>query len=183
VHKKITIAISGQPVSGKTTYARFIAEKYGLRHISSGKLFRMYAKEKGLSLLELHKLAEIDSSIDATIDAKALQEAKKGNVVIEGHLAAWIVKDYADIRIFFKAPLEERGKRLSKRDNISIEEAIKEIITREESNKKRAKKYYGINLDDWSIFDLIIDTSKLNIPNIKNLLSFYIDLYLQEHKL
>ena len=54
----LTIAVSGTPGSGKTTYARFLAEKYGLRFISSGMLFREIAREMGLDLLELHKLAE-----------------------------------------------------------------------------------------------------------------------------
>jgi len=173
----ITIAISGQPASGKTTYARFIAEKYNLRYVSSGQLFRAYACERGLSLIELHKLAEKDPSIDREIDRRALEEAKRGGVVVEGHLAAWIVKDYADIKIFFKAPLEVRSRRLAGREKISLEEATREILFREQSNFKRAKKHYGINLDDWSIFDIVIDTSTLSIEDIKAVLSTFIDRF------
>ncbi|RLE78195.1 MAG: cytidylate kinase [Thermoprotei archaeon] len=177
--KKLTVAISGQPASGKTTYAKFIAHKYNLRYVSSGQLFREYAREKGLSLLELHKLAEKDPSIDREIDRRALEEAKKGGVVIEGHLAAWIVKDFADVRIFFKAPLQVRSRRLAERDRKTLEEAAREILFRERSNKERAKKYYSIDLDDWSIFDLIIDTSFLNIEDIKTVLIVFMERFIR----
>ncbi|RLE66132.1 MAG: cytidylate kinase [Thermoprotei archaeon] len=177
--KRLTIAISGQPASGKTTYAKFIAQKYNLRYVSSGQLFRAYARERGLSFIELHKLAERDPSIDKEIDKRALEEAKRGSVVIEGHLAAWIVKDFANVKIFFKAPLQVRGRRLAERDKKTLEEAIREILFRERSNKERAKKYYGIDLNDWSIFDIIIDTSILGIEDIKAVLSIFMERVIQ----
>jgi cytidylate kinase len=56
--KDVVIAIGGPAGSGKTTYARHIAEKMGLRYVSAGIFFRKIAEEKGLSLIELNKLAE-----------------------------------------------------------------------------------------------------------------------------
>ena len=44
----MVIAVSGQPASGKTTYARYLAETYGLRYVSSGRLFREYARRLGV---------------------------------------------------------------------------------------------------------------------------------------
>ncbi|MFZ8854851.1 MAG: nucleoside monophosphate kinase, partial [Thermofilaceae archaeon] len=64
----IVVAVSGTPGSGKTTYARFIAERYSLRYVSSGTLFRRLAEERGVSFLELHKLAEQSDEIDLEID-------------------------------------------------------------------------------------------------------------------
>lgn len=171
----MVIAISGKPGAGKTTYAREVACFFNLKHVSSGELFRQLAEGRGLSLLELHKLAEKDFEIDRMVDERALNEAKKGNVVIEGHLAAWILEDIADLKIFFTAPLEVRVVRVAKRDGLSYEEALRELKAREESNKVRAKQIYGFDLDDLSIFDVIFNTARLSreviLETLKTLIS------------
>lgn len=66
-------------------------------------------------MLELHRIAETDFSIDRAVDEEAVKEARMGNVVIEGHLAAWILKDIADVRIYLKADIRARSQRLSAR--------------------------------------------------------------------
>ncbi|MDH5816057.1 MAG: AAA family ATPase [Candidatus Nezhaarchaeota archaeon] len=175
----LVIAISGKPGAGKTTFAREVASTFNLRYVSSGTLFRQIANERGVSLLELHKLAERDYEIDRAIDFRALEEANKGNVVIEGHLAGWILRDIADIKIFFTAPLEVRAMRIAARDGIPYEEALKEIRFREESNKLRAKIVYGFDLDDLSTFDVIFNTNRLTkeviAETLKTLISKFIE--------
>ena len=175
----IVIAISGTPGSGKSTCARKLAEIYKLRYISAGKLFRQIAEEKGLSLEDLHKLAEQNYEIDKYVDRRTLLEAKKGNAVIEGHLTAWILKDIADVKIFLKASLEERARRVSRRDNISVKEAKEKIIFREQSNRQRFLKIYGIDISDWSIFDLIIDTTNIPPDAVIKIISTYISYYMR----
>jgi len=171
----VVIAVSGQPASGKTTIAKKLAEHYGLRYVSNGMLFRRLAEEKGIPFLEFHKLAEQDENIDKLIDSMALEEAKKGNVVIEGHLAGWVLKDVADVKIYLKASLEVRARRLAQRENMSIEDAIREITFREENNRKRYLKIYGIDIRDLSVFDIVIDTTYLNVDEVLEILRSYID--------
>lgn len=173
------IAISGKPGAGKTTFAREIASSFSLRYVSSGMLFRQLAEERGVGLLELHKLAEKNYEIDKAVDFKALEEAKKGDIVIEGHLAGWILCDLADIKIFFTAPLEVRAMRVAARDGVTYEEALREIRFREESNKIRARKVYGFDLDDLSTFDVIFNTNRLSkeviAETLKTLISKFIE--------
>ena len=179
--RKLVIAVSGQPASGKTTYARYLAGTYGLRYVSSGRLFREYARRLGVSLLELHRIAETDPSIDRGVDSKAVEEARRGRAVIEGHLAAWIVGDLAHLKMYFKAPLEVRIARAARRDGVPLERAKEEIASREESNIKRARDYYGIDLRDWSIFDLVVDTSKMGVEGVKRVLKTFVDEFLARH--
>ncbi|RLF16054.1 MAG: cytidylate kinase [Thermoprotei archaeon] len=179
MNRGLVIAISGPPASGKTTHAKFIAKRFKLRYVSAGQLFRRLASELGLSLEEFHKLAETDPKYDRLVDERSIEEAKKGNVVLEGHLTAWIVRKYADIAIYVKASLEARAMRLAKRDGKSLEEAMNEIRVREESNRQRYLKYYGIDIRDLTIFDLVIDTTYLEVNAVRHIIETYIKEYLK----
>ncbi|MGB9709097.1 MAG: (d)CMP kinase [Infirmifilum sp.] len=177
----VVIAVSGTPGSGKTTYSRFISEYYGLRYVSSGHLFREIARERGIDFLQLHREAEKNMEIDMLIDQKAIIEALYGGVVVEGHLAVWVLKDIAHIKVIFDAPREVRAERIAKRDGISFEEALEEIIQREKSNYERALKYYGLNIRDYSVADLVVSTQHLPPEAIKRVVSTYIDAYREKY--
>ena len=168
------IAISGQAASGKTTVARELANRLNYRFVSVGELFRRIAAQRGVSLLELHRIAETDFSIDRAVDEEAIKEARKGNVVIEGHLAAWMLRDVADVRIYLKADINVRSQRLSSRDGKSIEEALNEIRLREESNRRRYLTIYGIDINDTSFFDLIIDTTYIDARKVVDIVYEYV---------
>jgi cytidylate kinase len=159
----VVIAVSGQPGSGKTTLAKEVARALKVPLVSSGSLFRELAAKSGMDFLEFHKYAETNPEIDKKIDSMAIELAKNGNVVLEGHLTAWVVRPYADLCIYLKASREIRAKRVAIRDNKSFEEAIREVTDREELNRKRYLTIYGIDIRDLSIFDLVLDTTYLSI--------------------
>ncbi|MCX8184610.1 MAG: AAA family ATPase [Sulfolobales archaeon] len=158
----LVVAVSGKPGSGKTTLARSLARELGLRYVSMGQIFRNIALERGVSIEELSRVAERDSSIDYLIDSTAVEEAKKGCVVVDGHIAAWILRDLAHIKILTYAPLPVRAERLAKRDGKTLEDALREIRTREESEARRYRKYYNIDVNSLEVFDAVINTSLLS---------------------
>ncbi len=176
----ISIALSGTPGSGKTTYARFIARRYGLRYVSNGMLFREMARERGVSLLEFHRLAEEDESIDLEVDRRAMEAAREGCVVVEGHLAAWVLRDVVDVVILIDAPVEVRARRVAERDGKSVEEALAEIREREESNAKRAKRYYGVDIKDYRIADLYVRSYPLGVRQVECVIASFLDSYREE---
>ncbi|MEM1610667.1 MAG: AAA family ATPase [Sulfolobales archaeon] len=165
-HRCLVIAISGPPGSGKSTLASAIARRLGLRYHSTGAIFRRIASEKGVSVEELDRIAEKDPSIDLAIDSKAKEEAMRGSVVVEGHIATWMVKDYADLLIYVTASIETRAKRVAARDGISIEEARRRIEIREESMRRRFKNLYSIDISDLSIHDIIINTERIDVSTM-----------------
>ena len=154
------ITISGLPGSGTTTVAKLLSEDLSVELISAGELFRQIAKEKKLPLEHFNKLAETDDDFDRQIDERQAEEAmKRENVIVEGRLSGFFVPD-ADLKIWLKAPVEVRARRIAAREGITYEEALSAMKSRERSENNRYEQYYGINLDDFSIYDLVIDSSK-----------------------
>ena len=154
------ITISGLPGSGTTTVAKLLSKELALDVISAGEMFRKLAEEKSLPLEHFSKLAEDDDDFDRWIDEKQGEEAlKRENVIVEGRLSGFFVP-HADLRIWLKAPVEVRAGRVAGRENIAYEEALSTMKSREQSEYTRYEKYYGIHLDDLSVYDLIIDSSR-----------------------
>ena len=154
------VTISGLPGSGTTTVARLLAKELGLELISAGEMFRGIAKEKSLQLEQFNELAENSDDFDRWIDAKQGKEAMKHeNVIVEGRLSGFFVTT-ADLKIWLKAPIEVRARRVAGREGIAYEEALAAMKSREQSEHKRYEQYYDINLDDLSIYDLVIDSSR-----------------------
>jgi len=161
----LVVTIGGPHGTGKSTYAKIIAKELGLRYASAGQFFRDIAKERGISLEELSNQAAKSPQIDNLIDERSAAEATKGNVVIEGQLAAWMAKHRAQIRIYMKAPDEVRIRRIAHRDRVDYENARRETTERERIQRNRYKRYYGIDVDDMSAYNLVIDTGNRTIES------------------
>ncbi|HYB67895.1 MAG TPA: AAA family ATPase [Candidatus Acidoferrales bacterium] len=164
------ITVSGPHGTGKSTYAKALAEALNLRYVSAGELFRNLAKQQNLSLEDFSHRAADDPSIDQMLDERTKAEAKKGGVVIDAQLGAWMVRDLADAKVLLTAPDAVRFKRIAERDRRAMADAMRETENRESIQKQRYRKYYGIDVTDLSIYDLKIDTSLYTIEKTKALI-------------
>jgi cytidylate kinase len=164
--RRPVLTISGPHGTGKTTYAKTIAKKFDLKHISAGGLFRKIATNRELNILDLTYRAEEDKSIDLLIDETSRHEAEKGDVVMDGQLSAWMAGEYASLKIYLTAKPEVRIKRIADRDGLTILEAEKIMVERERSEKTRYMKLYKIDIDDLSIYDMIVDTGLLPLDEL-----------------
>ncbi len=113
----------------------------------------------GLGLAELGELAEKDPEIDREID-RAQQEIarKEDNLILEGRLSGHLID--ADLKIWLTAPQLVRAQRIAQRENIPLEQALQETQKREASENKRYQSYYNLDLQDTTIYHLVLDTSK-----------------------
>ncbi|HSB46528.1 MAG TPA: cytidylate kinase family protein [Candidatus Bilamarchaeum sp.] len=145
------IAIAGLSGSGKNTLGELLAKELGYRLVCP--TFKDLAAREGVSLMEFQKKAERDHDIDRKFD-EVLREQAKGDCVVTTWLGPWILE--ADVRIKVFAPLEVRAGRLGKRDG--IKDARKHITERDESNRKRYLKVYGIDIYDDSRFDALLNS-------------------------
>ena len=164
------VTVSGPHGSGKSTYATRLAGSLALRHVSAGMLFRKLAEEKKVSLEKFQEMAAADPSIDRLVDERTMLEAESDDVVVDGQLAGWVLKEISDMRILLTAPLVVRLERIAARDRISLEEARRQTLHREAVQAERYRKHYGFSVDDWSIYHLILDTSFGSIEDTAEIL-------------
>ncbi len=167
------ITISGTPGSGKSTVAKKLKERLGFEYIYSGEIFRKLAKEHKMTLEEFGKYCEENSNIDRKLDEKQVEILKsKDDIILEGRLSGWLAfKNNIDaIKVFLDAGIDIRTKRIIKREDGSFEKRKKEMLKREKSEKTRYKNYYGIDLDNTSIYDIVIDTKEKNPEEIVDLI-------------
>ncbi|MGQ9719954.1 MAG: (d)CMP kinase [Candidatus Jordarchaeum sp.] len=174
----IVLTISGEHGVGKSACAKLLAQTLNLKYISSGEIFRLLAREKGMTLEEFSSYVEKNPEIDREIDGETVRAAKEGNVVIDARLSAWKAREYADIKILLTAPLEVRVKRLAERDHKTYKESLEETLKRELSEKERFKKIYNIDVDDHSVFDIIINTELWSLNSVVKILKTIVEEYI-----
>ncbi len=152
------VAISGPIGVGKSTVARMLAERLGIPCISAGGVFRELAARRGISVVELNRLAEGDPRIDRDLDQLQAELARPGPCVVESRLAGWMVQ--ADLKVWLDAPLEVRAARVAGREGHDPDAARDELLTRERSEWSRYRALYGIDITDRAPFHLVVDTSR-----------------------
>jgi len=183
--RKIVICISGLPGCGKSTVAKKIAEKYGLKYVSGGGALKKLAIEAGFKPSDedwweteegmrfLNRRME-DSEFDRKVDEKLIEIAKEGNIVLDSWTMPWLLKE--GFKIWLDASLEVRAARTAKRDNISIEKAKQLLKEREEKTRRIYEKLYGFRLgEDFSPFNIVLNTEKLDVENVFKTLCFILD--------
>lgn len=162
------ITISGLPGSGTSTIANLLQKKLGFKHVNTGEIFRELAINHKMSLQEFEEYCESNPQIDRKIDKKQEEILRKGNIILEGRLAGWIahLKKIDAFKIWLDCEENERIKRIINREGGNFFEKKGEVKNRERSEKRRYLKFYGIDLDDKSIYDFVIDTTNLKPEEI-----------------
>ncbi|QGA80995.1 (d)CMP kinase [Candidatus Nanohalobium constans] len=168
------ICICGPSGAGKGTLAGFISEKLGIKKLSAGDFFRQLAEEKDMTVEELSEKA--DKQTDIEVDRRTLQESLKQDCVVESRIAAWVLGSYADLKIYVTADLDERAHRVQENakertaeDEGSLEEVKQRIKKRDEDNWNRYQEYYSIDMNDSSMFDMVIDNTEMTIEEQEKL--------------
>ncbi|GAB7017004.1 (d)CMP kinase [Methanogenium cariaci] len=160
------ITVSGPPGSGTTSLAKYLVKRHDFSLISAGEVFRGLAAERNMELAAFGRLAEEDISVDRMIDArqKEIGEARD-DIIIEGRLAGHMI-DNADIRIWVAASVECRSVRISDREEIDPQTAVELTIEREDCEAGRYHKYYNIDINDLSPYDLVINSEVWGVDEI-----------------
>jgi len=156
----VLLTLAGLPGSGTSTVAQLLAAELGLAHLDGGTAFRAMAVERGLTLPAFAALAEADDQIDRDLDDRLTDRARQGDVILESRLSGWLVTraGLPALRVWIACADEERARRVAGRDGHDVGEALAVNLAREASERQRYLDYYGIDLLDLSIYDLVLDS-------------------------
>lgn len=154
--KELRIAISGKSGCGNTTISTLLSQELNI--IMINYTFRTLSQENGLSLAQIIEKAKTDESYDRMVDTRQVELAKKQSCVLGSRLAIWMLKE-ADLKIYLSADENIRAKRIQTRESGSIEEIIKFTAMRDSEDTVRYKNLYGIDNNEYSFADLIIEVS------------------------
>ncbi len=178
------ITISGLPGSGTSTVSKILSRCIGVEVVSAGDIFRNMAKERRLTLEEFGKSALDNEEIDRELDRfqkKIASDARSAaaDVILEGRLSAWMAEP--DLAVFVTAPLNVRAARVSHREGTLLSDAATEIRERELCEAARYEKYYGIDVDDPRIYDLVINSGNWDQYGVAKIVAAAVDAH-QTHK-
>ena len=173
---ELVITVAGHHGSGRSTNAKLLAESLGLRYISTGMLFRERAEELGVSLEEMNRIASEDPDFDNWLDNRTREESRNRGVVIDANLSAWMTED-PDLKIVVTCPFEKRVKRIADREGRDFSEVERETRGREEIELERYKEYYGVDISDLSVYDVILNTGLFSVEAVANILNSIVAQY------
>ena len=171
-----SVVVSGPPAIGKTTIAKALAKEFSLSYVSGGDVLKELAKEEGFETsgddwwdksqgMKFLNQRQENSEFDKKVDEKLKELFLKGNIVITSYTLPWLIND--GIKIWLSGSIENSSKRMSSRDNTTLDEALVIVKKRFEENKIIYKKLYGFNFsDDLTVFDKIIETDGLDINQV-----------------
>jgi len=183
--KRVVICLAGLTACGKSTAAKRLAERFNLKYASGGTALKEFAlkmgykaKEKGwweaaegMRFLEQRSR---DSKFDRQIDDELLKLVGRGNIIMDSWTMPWLSKK--GFKIWLEVSPAERARRLVGRDGITMEDARRIISRKDGKTKEIYERIYGFKLgEDYSPFDLILDSECLSAEEVFDVLCFAVE--------
>jgi cytidylate kinase len=168
------ITLSRQLGSGGDEIAASVAERLGLRLVGF-ELINRAAREAGAPEVALAAIDELGllgirpdrAAVRAyreKIFAVVGELADEGNLLLLGRGGQVILAERPGVlHVRVIAPLEHRVAQLAAARGISAEAAAARIEASDRARVDFVRRYYGANLQDPRLYDLILNTAKLNI--------------------
>lgn len=167
--KRIVVTISREYASGGRYVGKLLAEMLGINFYDK-ELIDLTAKESGLAQKYIKEIDESSrkSENDDRIfiaEAKVIKNlAKKESCVIVGRCADYILKDDKDVlKVFLYSDEESKKKRAVKYYGLDEAKATKEITRINKEREKHYKFYTNRNWKDMSNYDLIINVDSKGV--------------------
>ena len=168
------ITLSGELGSGKSTVANYLISKMPFKIVSAGLLFRQLAAKHGMSAKEFNEFIESDPKYDHYVDDTMAELGRTDEKIIFDSRMAWHfvpssfkIYLYVDVDTATERIFNDVGRVSESYADKST--ARQEIIDRRKSELLRYQNFYHCNLDDYSNYDLIVDTSHATREEVNEL--------------
>ena len=140
------ITISRQYESGGDEIARLICDRLGYRYLDKNLMASLGAQAGSVALVQ--------NFIRGTHG--------QGGAVILGRGGQVALRDMPDVlHIRVVAPLEIRIRRVQEREGLTADKAREQVSVSDQASAGYVKHYYNADPADPSLYDLVINTSKI----------------------
>ena len=160
---KDKISLAGDLGSGKSTVSDILIPRLGAEYYSTGAIVRSIAEKHGMTVGELNVYMETHPEIDHEIDdgLRALSDVDK-LLIIDSRMAWHFTK--GTFKVYLSTDIETSAIRIMNANrrgehNATLEETIAATRARRESEKKRYREQYGVDIKDLTNYSLIVDTT------------------------
>ncbi len=160
---KDKISLAGDLGSGKSTVSKILVERLGAEYYSTGAIVRSVASKRGMTVVELNEYMETHPEIDHEIDDGLRRLAEVDKLLIIDSRMAWHFTE-GTFKVYLSCDIETCAARIMAANrqgehSASFAETIKDTRARRESEKKRYREQYGVDIKDLMNYSLIVDTS------------------------
>lgn len=160
------ITIAGKLGSGKSTISNILKSTYGFPVYSTGAVQREIAIQHNVSTLEMNKMMKQDISYDRLIDdaTTKISIEKKDETIIFDSRMAWkfavnSFKVFVTVDPLVAAARVMANPRGAVEVYTNVEEAKLKLIERSRVENERFKDFYGVDIFDYSNYNLVIDST------------------------
>ncbi len=123
-----------------------------------------------LGLLGLHPSREARLAYHNAVRQIMEELASQGKVVIVGRAGQAILRERPDaLHVKIIAPEGLRAERLAARKNISPEAAAAQVQASDRARRDYLRRYYQARWDDPQLYDLVLNTARLSVPQAADL--------------
>lgn len=165
------ITLGGDLGSGKSSVGRQLSEKLGIPYISAGKLFREIGQIANLDALATNLEAESNTDIDARVDQRTKDlDRELADFIIDSRMGWHFVSNA--VRVYLSVRPTTAARRIladSTRDTErypDLDSALIMLRRRRESERKRYRTLYGVDIEDRDNYDLWLITDDASIDEI-----------------
>jgi cytidylate kinase len=168
--------------SAGVAIARNVADGLGWEIFDDHKLHELIERQ-GISTREIHQLSEKSPGywelfyrnrpqvFLSVVESVVLEAAKRGDGVIVGHGSQILLRDFEcamHVRIIDSET--HRAEKLAAAQGLSLEAAVKLIRRHDKEQSGFYKFAFQLDIDDFTLYDLIIHTQKLNAETAAGLI-------------
>jgi len=180
---RAVITISRQVGSGGDEIALKVCKILGYAYLDKSLIVsaikRLDVSEKDIADFseDAYRVKSLMEAIDDEECLSAIQSvikdfANMGRTVIVGRGGQTILKDEEGVlHVRIVAPLGARVERIAKSEELSREAALQLIQDRDKATAEYLRRFYNIDWDDPSIYDMILNTSKMDLETAAELIA------------
>lgn len=163
------VTISGLAGAGKTTVANDLSERLGVPAIDVGQVFREEAERHNMDIVAFSDYRKSHPEIDRQIDDAVIQKCQETEgCILQGRLTAWLTKQRGikACRVWLAAKPEIRAGRITHREGGDPAARLADLERRDGNDRQIYKETYGIDLNDLSVYDIVVPTDDLSADEV-----------------